>query len=291
MVILKYFFLFGSIVHGEWIRIAQNSDRHDIDPDEIIDSSSLLVSDARNKQNFSEIKYEDLLDVIGHDVGRDFRTRDHSGHFKPNDKNRRLHFNATNKRYSGDSRKSSTLYYPNDKYIDPWAIYDKPITSKPEAVKVSSLLETNVKWLTTNDPLDTSTTPSSVFSSNVHGTSPQRNKTIVLTNKTHLLVNTNRTTSKPRKTSTVRVQRKPSQKLVPTQVIVKHVEFKPFDFSGILKFFTSIQKSFSFGGIARVGDKVNFLQDFRDRLLTNIGRLRSGVISEAFIDPHGKYHR
>lgn len=276
MFALTYLLVFGSVVHalGEWVRIAQNAEHHDTDLDRAIGGPSLLLApDTGPTQNFGEPKYEDALDAIGHDLGSDFRTRDHSGHFRRIDKNRRLYFNATSKRYSGDSRKSSTLYYPNDKYIDPWAIYDRPMTSTPMAIKVSSLLETNVEWLTTADPPDANATPLSVFSSNVHAAAPQRNKTIVLTNKTRLTANANRTTTKPRKTSTVRVQRKPAHTLVPTQVILKHVDFKPFDFSGILKFFSSIQQSFSLGSIARVGDKVNFLQDFRDRLLSNIGGL------------------
>lgn len=277
MCIFKYLIVFGSIVQSycDWIQIAQNLDRYDKHTDHTIDSS-LLSSEVGMKQNFSEIKYENLFDAIEHDFGDDFRTGNNAFQRK-NEKNKRMFYDVSRKRYNTtvDARKSSTAYqYPNDRYVDPWAIYDRPITQKT-ITKISPLLEMNVTMVTTTESSTIITAPSSVFSSNVGGLMPQRNKTKILVNKTNVSINTNGTSTKPGKVTANRGQRKPANahKLVPTEVVLKHVEFKPFDISAILNFFSTIQKSFSFGGIARVGDKVNFLEEFRDKLLTNIGKM------------------
>lgn len=256
----------SSIVHlnCDWIQIAQSSDRYDKRNDHPI-GHSFLTSNIGTKHNFSEIKHADLFDVIGHETESDFRTGTNAFH-RRNEKNKRLFFDVSHKHSnsSTDSPRSATLYYPNDKYIDPWAIYDRPITQNKPPVKISSLLEMNV----TTEVVDSVvSSPASVFSSNVGNRS---NKTLIFDHKTRLFVKQNGT----RNSSTGRGPRKPTTapKLVPTQLILKHVEFKPFDFSSILKFFSRIQNSFSLGGIARVRDKVNFLEDFRDKLLTNIGK-------------------
>lgn len=256
----------NSIVHlnCDWIQIAQSSDRYDQHNDHDI-GHSFLTSNIGIKQNFSEIKHADVFDVIGDETESDFRTGINAFH-RRNEKNKRLFFDVSHRRSnsSTESPRSSTLYYPNDKYVDPWAIYDRPIPQNKPPIKISSLLEMSVATELADSVV---TTPASVFSSNV---GKRNNKTLIFDHKTRPSIKQNGT----RNSSTNRGQRKPTTgpKLVPTELILKHVEFKSFDFSSILKFFSRIQNSFSFGGIARVRDKVTFLEDFRDRLLTNIGK-------------------
>lgn len=67
----------------------------------------------------------------------------------------------------------------------------------------------------------------------------------------------------------VKVEQKPNE--TANKIVFKRLELKRLDFNGILKFFRNMQKSFGTDSISNVGDKVKFLLQFKDDLLTNIG--------------------
>lgn len=67
-----------------------------------------------------------------------------------------------------------------------------------------------------------------------------------------------------------KIEQKPNSQQSGT-IVFKRLEFKPLDFKSILKFLTDMQRSYSLDSLTNIGDKVNFLVQFKDSLLENIG--------------------
>lgn len=57
------------------------------------------------------------------------------------------------------------------------------------------------------------------------------------------------------------------------RVILKRVEYKPFDFNGVLKFFANIQQSFPLNAFTGIREKIQYLENFKKDLIDNIGSL------------------
>lgn len=55
--------------------------------------------------------------------------------------------------------------------------------------------------------------------------------------------------------------------------VFKRLEYKPFDFMSVIDFLKTIQKSFLTRGFSAIGDKVKFLENFKDTIMNSIGEM------------------
>lgn len=64
------------------------------------------------------------------------------------------------------------------------------------------------------------------------------------------------------------------KKFVPrTQIILKRLEYKPFDFQSVFDFLKNMQKTFLSTSLSAIDDKVKFLENSKENILNSIGRL------------------
>lgn len=58
-----------------------------------------------------------------------------------------------------------------------------------------------------------------------------------------------------------------------TQIILKRLEYKPFDFQSVFDFLKNMQKTFLSTSLSAIDDKVKFLENSKENILNSIGRL------------------
>lgn len=56
--------------------------------------------------------------------------------------------------------------------------------------------------------------------------------------------------------------------------VFKRLQYKPFDFKSVFDFLKNIQKSFLSRGFSAIEDKVTFLENFKDTIMSNIGEIK-----------------
>lgn len=69
----------------------------------------------------------------------------------------------------------------------------------------------------------------------------------------------------------IKINEKKTIRNTDERVIFKHVNYQPFDFNGVLKFFTNIQQTFPMTAFTSIREKIAFLNSFKNDLIENIG--------------------
>lgn len=279
-LLLSTFFLIS--IYCDWVRIDQRIPNEAYEHRVSFDNS-LKNSDIFLDKNPDNLKYEDILDLFGPEVESDFLKflkvyNNESNKTINTDKN----VEKINKKYfqndimnkskefeqfrkDGDNEKNITT--KNSFHDDPWAIYDKPA----KVVEETSDSDENPNVQKFNNQTDFIET---VFNftidskRNLSTKESELESAKNLSDKVHLKLevrNNNNT-----KYNMTRNKPVPEKRIVYKLIEVEPPE--PFSFKKIVEFLKNIQESFAFNTARGITDKIKYLQDFKNKMLDNIGK-------------------
>lgn len=241
MWIIFVLFLFHShraVVHCEWIEISQPIRRSN----EIVSNRSLVLSNAEIPINFDYSTYKDFFSIIEPDI--DFKNPIEPFHQNIVDKYA-LENNLMKKDFHILMDNSDNL--PN---------LDKTVESS-NVSKVSVFSGTRDKLFVNQLKVDPMLSLTELNNSDERVKIKSENVKIEVTEKMPI--------NHPIKKNE---QRPKNQE---NRVIFQRVEYKPFDFNGVLKFFANIQQSFPLNAFTGIREKIQYLENFKKDLIDNIG--------------------
>lgn len=260
-------FIFGkyfiTLVNCEWIKIDQRT------------PPKYQVDHFSNK-DLNNLKYEDLIELFGPDVKSDFfkfiKQQDVEN-FDSIKIDKNVSKNMVNEFSDGKvSTTTSPEYSKNTKIIfnDPWAIYDvsdasisKPKTWNGNAASVAEKVANHKSDLF-----------GEVFNFTKNSNKHFSNSTLHNSKKINGKIDSNvnledaSLSSEPDRNSSK--SGLPKMKVVYKLVEVEQMQ--PFSFRKMLDYLQSIQKTFVFDTTRGISDKVKYLEDFKDKILANIGK-------------------
>lgn len=233
MCIIFYLVVINSfrMVYCEWIQISQSSRGSD----KVHINQSSIKSNGKSP-TFDYSKYKDFFSVIEPEIDfvKDFESS---------------HQHIIIKSDDNESTSNEFHAYPNSSKI-----FEQPFDQH------------------TKNELPTDSSKVSAFSE-FHNT---KNRT--MTNPLNVNKSKNQPEIKSSEIDTANTQTNRRLKASENQaignqmkIVLKRVEFKPFNFDGVFKFFANIQQSFSLDPSAGIQSKIGFLENFKNTLLNNIG--------------------
>lgn len=241
--------IFRECVHSEWIEISQSS--KSIRDGSLAIDRSMLLSNVDLTKDFKNVKYEDLVDIIGPDFEKEFTKYSHEHG------DNRFMGNTTNIEVLSDSPRGVEKFESSyELHVEP--NYPVDVRNNQYSEKYDSGEFTTIK-----NPAKSVYSAASTPAPTVSTVIASINKKIMHTNPQH-------TTKKPPHSKKSPEKKSSDSGQMQTKIILKHIEYKPFDFSGILKYLRNMQNAFSFDAIQSIHDKIAFLEDFKDQMLLNI---------------------
>lgn len=266
--------------HSEWIQIAQNP-KHTNQSHLLALNQSIITADAYARKDVDDLKYEDLIDIVGPEFQDTFEKylENHRNKIAENytlsESDRSDSVPKTASFSEVLSQQGDVQISSGEKqifYVDPWAIYD---TNPAESMQARRL------WMKFNqtDPNGFTTSVMSVDPSDLFVTSNHdHNQNVASHNRLQFSL---QQAGKPKIRTTTEASASDESSLAePTtaksvqkpKIILKKLEpFNPFDFSHILQFMKNVQKSFALGTMHSINGKIKYLEQFKNQLVTNIG--------------------
>lgn len=266
-------------LHSEWVEIPQMDSVVGNKRDLLIDHSDIL-SGIYSKKDLNNLKYEDLIDIVGPDYEKHFLKylKDHKS--EVNESNTSLVLN-------GSLFENTTTDLPV-KFVNQ-SVFSTDLSPKLNIGDNGFLKSTisseklksfeDAKYRNTTIDLQTSNlfhaadrTADSIERKVTTSSGKGVNGKIMDTkefNKDADLKNTNTNTT----------DKKEKPKLILKVMKMKTTPSTPLSFSGIFKFLKNIQNSFVVDASGGLRGKIKSLEKFRDQLLINIGKNRLVLLS------------